>query len=253
MIAPSRREVLFGGLLTVFYTAGCPGACFAQTQTLTGCAVPHDQVQDFFSRTTSVQSFQSGGEAIEPRSGNPQLDRALAQSLGMLSRMFEVLPGFAYYRETEGPNARATSQVLLERTDGTVLFGLQFLQMLLSRPAHGDASVVAVCAHEFGHIVSYKRGLIGQLSPNPAQPFRAEQFADFMAGYFGGRRKLERPDFPAVVFATTQRDFGGQTRGSHGTSQERGSAVEAGFLSAYQQRHDINAAVQAGFQYAMSR
>jgi len=167
--------------------------------------------------------------------------------------MFDVLPGFAYYNDAGQPNARATSQPLLDRTDGTVLFGLSLLSSLLARPQHGDASVVAVCAHEFGHIVSYKNGLISRLAPNPMQPFRAEQYADYIAGFFAGKRKRERPSFPAVAFATTQRSFGGPVRGSHGTGVERGQAVEQGFLDAYTKNLTPAEGMRAGFDFAMSR
>ena len=183
-----------------------------------------------------MRSFYSGAEQIEPRSGNSNLDRALAQSLGMLSRTFDVLPGFAYYHDDDSPNARAMTDALLNRTDGTVIFGLNMLRLLLQRPQNPDACVVAVCAHEYGHIISYKNGMINQLDPTRSQPFRAEQFADYIAGFFAGTRKRQRPSFPAVAFATTQRSFGGMTRGSHGTGAERGEAVQRGFLDAFQRR-----------------
>ncbi|RXT57166.1 hypothetical protein B6S44_01615 [Bosea sp. Tri-44] len=189
---------------------------------------------------------------IEARSGNPELDRALAQTLGRLSQLFDVLPAFAYYQDGSQPNALATPEPRLQRADGTVLFGLNMLQQLLTRPEHPDASVVAVCAHEFGHIVSYKTGLIDRLMQDN-NPFRAEQFADYMAGYYAGFKKLERNDFPAVAFATTQRSFGGVTRGTHGTSEERGSAVIEGFKSIYERKLSAPDAIDAAFQFSMSR
>ncbi|PZP69449.1 metalloprotease [Methylorubrum populi] len=197
--------------------------------------------------------FENGSEQIEPRSGNAQLDRALAQTLAKLSKTFDVLPGFAYYRDNGRPNALATPEVRLQRTDGTVLFGLEMLQMLLQRPEHPDASIVAVCAHEFGHIVGYKTRLIEKLAPNRRDPFRAEQHADYIAGFFAGMRKLERSDFPAIVFATTQQSFGGTLRGSHGTGQERGEAVLEGFKAAYERKVTPAEGIQLGFQYAMTR
>ncbi len=243
-----RRQILFGGLLTLGF-AHCATCASAQDGQGEGCTLRSEQVDDYFSRTGQASAFQSGSEPIEPRSGNAQLDRALAQSLAMLSRTFNVLPGFAYYRDDDGANAKATSAVLLERTDGTVLFGLNLLRQLLSRPEHPDASIVAVCAHEFGHIVAFRNNLQQSLTQGQG-PFRGEQFADWLAGYFAGRRKRERPSFPAVVFATTQQSFGGPVRGSHGTGPERGRAVEAGFAAAYYQRLDADAAIDAAYAYA---
>lgn len=246
----ARREMMFGGLLTVFYgTCGhCPA--LAQDDKGSGCHIPSDQFPDYVSRIVRVGSSYAAQEEISPRSGNAALDRALVRSLARLTRMFDVLPGFAYYREAGRPNAQATTEVLLQRTDGTVLFGLGLLQMLLQRPSHPDASIVAVCAHEYGHIVSYKNGLIRRLDPTGTQPFRAEQYADYIAGFFAGARKLERPDYPAVVFATTQRSFGG---GSHGTGVQRGEAVQQGFLDAYQRRLSARQGIQRGYEFAMGR
>lgn len=245
----TRREVVAGGLLTIVFGLSCASTAHAQDEG-TGCWIPSADVNSYFDKTTNVQLFESGSEQMEPRSGNRQLDRALAQSLATISREFGVLPAFSYYDDAGSPNARATPDRLLSRADGTVLFGLGFLKMLLARPARPDASIVAVCAHEFGHIVSYKNGMIRQLSPNRGEPFRAEQFADYMAGYFAGRRKLEHPDFPAAVFASTQNSFGG---GDHGSPQQRGAAVQAGFLAAYQKRLQGSDAIQAGFNYSMAQ
>jgi hypothetical protein len=197
-----------------------------------------------------MYTYQMGSEPIEPRSGNSSLDRALAQSLATISREFGVLPGFAYYTEQSHMNALAMSEKRLDHADGTVLFGLKLLRYLLGRE-RPDAAIIAVCAHEFGHILSYKNGMIRQLDPSGGrQPFRAEQFADFMAGYFAGRRKLVHSDFPAAVFAVTQNSFGG---GSHGTPQQRGLAVQEGFLTAYQKRLEGSLAVQAGFNFAIAQ
>ncbi len=250
----TRRETLLGGLLSVVWLGGtCNCHANVHNRRSFGCYVPRDEAPTFFAETDTAQRFQFGTEEIEPRSGNRQLDYALAQTLAKLSQVFDVLPGFAYYRDHNSPNALATPEQLLDRTDGTVLFGLQMLQQLLRRPEHPDASIVAVCAHEFGHIVGFKTGLIERLAPNRSNPFRAEQHADYLAGYFSGLRRLDRNDYPAVVFAQTQESFGGPTRGSHGTGAERAEAVVEGFKAAYERRVSVSDAVQQGFQFAMAR
>ncbi len=219
----------------------------------TGCYVASDDAQSFFDLTNHAGKFQFGTEQIEPRSGNPQLDYALAQTLARLAKTFNVLPGFAYYRDSNSPNALATPRPLLQRTDGTVLFGLSMLKLLLQRQVHPDAAVVAVCAHEFGHIVGYKTGLIRKLVPDIRQPYRAEQHADYLAGYFSGLRRRENPNYPAVVFAQTQESFGGSTRGTHGTRAERAEAVVEGFKGAFEQGLDVSAGIEQGFRFAMRR
>lgn len=250
-----RREVVLGGLLTILSQGIGVCHCHANVsgERETGCYVPSNEAPDFFRLTNAAQTFSFGTEQIEPRSGNHALDRALAQTLAKLSRTYDVLPGFAYYRDDNRPNALATPQPLLQRTDGTVLFGLSMLQELLRNPDHPDASIVAVCAHEFGHIVGYKTGLIRHLAPQRNNPFRAEQHADYLAGFFAGLRKRERASFPAVVFANTQRSFGGVTRGTHGTGEERAEAVIEGFKAAFERGISASEGIQQGFQFAMAR
>jgi hypothetical protein len=243
----SRRQVIAGVSLLIC-TIPC-GHSHAQGSDNGGCWVPNDKAESFFSRTTSARVFSNGHEDMEPRSGNPTLDRALAQGLATISRTFGVLPGFAYYQEERDVNAKATSEPLLNQTDGTVMFGLSLLRLLLTKD-RPDASVLAVCAHEFGHIVSFKNGMISSLAPQRNAPFRAEQFADYMAGYYAGTRKLLNSSYPAVVFATTQNFFGG---GDHGSGTQRGEAVEQGFLAAYQRRLNSEAGIQAAYDFAMQR
>ena len=243
----AERRTVLGGLLTVLGSTCC--ARHAAATTGTGCWIPEGQAQQYFNRVQGQTTmFETGEEHLEPRSGNRDLDRALAQALARMSNLFGVLPGFCYYQDGSRPNALATRDRLLDRTDGTVMFGLSFLRELLRKPDRPDASIVAVCAHEYGHIVSYKYGQIDQLRTGGT--FRVEQFADYFAGYYAGNRKLEHPDFPAVVFATTQRAFGG---GDHGTGEQRGEAVQAGFLAAYQQRLSPEQARDAGLAFCMSR
>jgi hypothetical protein len=189
-----------------------------------------------------------------PHSASEMLDYAFAQALAEIGARFEVRPDFSYVYEIgdEGINAFATDHVLTQGRDGTVLFGLKMLGHLLGQPQHGDVAVMAVAAHEFGHIVAMKRGLNAQLEPDETQPFRAEQFADFMSGAFAGFRHRDEPNFPAVVFATTMRGLGGLSRQTHGTSEERGRAVLAGYRASSEASHALDDVVDAGFHYALS-
>jgi hypothetical protein len=252
MIGVSRRDIILESLLMVA-VAVRPSHGFVNHGTRDGCCVRPETASLLFKRTGKVGLYQRGTEDIEPRSGKPELDRALAQSLSKLSRTWDVLPGFGYYREPESNNAKATDKVLLERSDGTVLFGLGLLEELLKLPEHRDAAIVAVCAHEFAHIVQYKTGLIKKLAPDLDKPFRAEQHADYLAGFYAGLRRLQHRDYPAVAFAMTQRRFGGAERGSHGTVAERGEAVQEGFNAAFERGLSAQDGIVEGFNFAMSR
>lgn len=247
-----RRQLVFGGLLTVLYGGCCSQHAEAQQISTSpgGCWQVGSAATAALRKATQANTFASGSERMEPRSGNSSLDRALARSLANISRTFDVLPGFSYYDDSGSPNALATPEILLGNTDGTVLFGLSMLQAVLRRPTNPDASIVAICAHEFGHILSYKNGMIQQLNPPGDGPFRGEQFADYMAGYYAGSRKLVNPSYPAVAFAVTQRDFGG---GDHGSGQQRGDAVQKGFVDAFQRKLTAAQAAQEAFSYSMSQ
>jgi hypothetical protein len=243
----SRRHVLCGGLLTVI-GGTCGGLCHAQSVS-EGCGIPPDQTDDFFARATRAPEMSAtGGYRLEPRSGDSALDYAFAQALGAMSATFGVVPGFTYYDDHDGPNAKATSEVMLDHSDGTVLFGLRFLRMLLDRPEHREAGVVAFAAHEFGHIVSYRHGLIQPLIQSRGT-FGGEQYADYMSGYFAGRRRLENPSYPAVAFAVTIGDYAG---GPHGDRRLRAGAIQEGFVDAHERRLPMSEAIQAGYRFAMS-
>lgn len=213
---------------------------------MSGCWIPNTSAVSF------MDQHENGADLIHElveRSGIEGLESALVLTLDHLREMFGILPGFSFYRERGSPNAKAMSIDLLgNRSDGTVLFGLQLLRSLLDLPRDGDAAIVSVCAHEFAHILSYSNGMYDTLRPPEASAFRSEQFADFMSGYYAGRRKLADDDFPAVVFASAVSRYGG---GDHGTSQQRSLAVEEGFLAAYVRKLEPASASRHALSFSM--
>jgi hypothetical protein len=185
-------------------------------------------------------------------SGNNDFDRALAVSLKMISETFSVLPGFAF-SERVIRNAFASPRKDLGRNDGSVVFGNSLYREIMNSKEHPEVGILTVCAHESGHIAQFKYGIDTRLVQCPdCRVKRLELHADFLAGYFAGRRKLERSDFPAAVFAKTQDNFGDDHYGSpthHGTQRERGEAVVAGFSSAFRDRQDFPTALEVGLNY----
>jgi hypothetical protein len=74
-----------------------------------------------------------------------------------------------------------------------------------------------------------------------------------MAGAFAGTRRQDDGNFQAQYFAITASDQAdGQIRGTHGTKQERGRAVSAGFEAVDMRKMTVVQAIQAGYEYAMS-
>jgi hypothetical protein len=182
-------------------------------------------------------------------SGDPTFDRALAVTLQKISDTFSVLPGFGF-SERWGRNAFSFRSTPLSRDDGTVIFGNTLYREIMTRREHPEVGIVAICAHEFGHIAQYKHGIDNVLIVNQRVK-RLELHADFMAGYFAAVRKLEMPEFPAAIFAITafgsgDNDFGAPQH--HGTSTERGGAVVAGFQAGLAQEN-FTTALQTGVRY----
>ena len=253
----TRREIALGGLLTIGWLAmpcGCPAHAAAGKRF--GCELPEDD--EIGRKLTEVQEPLTRGSGAPPKfveSGDRDLDYAMAQTLSMLTDTWNVLPGFAYFDDAAAPNAFATPARWLSRPDGSVIFGRTLLARMLKAREQPDVAVAAVVAHEFGHIAQFKNNLKRVLLNGEETVKRLELHADFLAGYFAGRRKLDRPDFPAAVFATTQHsagDFRTERINHHGTPDERAGAIVKGFETAFRDRHSPGEALQIGVKYAQT-
>jgi predicted metalloprotease len=135
-----------------------------------------------------------------------------------------------------------------------VLFGLRLLRKLMASPINPEVGVAAVCAHEYGHILQFKLGILDKLRRNHPTVKRVELHADFMSGYFAGLRRKERPQFPAQVVTTTIGALGDTLRSAsdhHGTPAERRSAVVAGYKAAFEDHCTCAEAVQVGMNYVV--
>src|SRR5438477_4667496 len=198
----SRRSALISGL-ALLACAATPCRCFARTARASfGCTLTDDEAEALLPAWSGTPPAEDSGVRFVS-SGNRDLDYALAQTLSRLTDIFGVLPGFAYFDDFAGPNAFATQRQYLSRSDGTVLFGRRMLDKCLAVREAPDAVISGICAHEFGHIVQFKLGLIQRLTAGQTTAKRKELNADFFAGYFAGVRKLQSPDFPAAAYATS--------------------------------------------------
>ena len=249
-----RREVVLGGaLLLLWGSSTCPAqAQPRQRLGYSGCILTDAELSSYYDAATEMRMYTTGQEPIIRQSGDPTFDYALAQTLARLTATLQVLPGFAYYDDHDGMNAFASSAVRMHKADGTVLFGGRLLKRLMSGNDHPDVAVTAICAHEYGHILQFKRGLIPRLRAGQSTVKRAELHADFLAGYYAGRRKLEKRDYPAAVFAATQHAFGDNQvnhPSHHGTPTERAAAIVEGFKAGYEQGRPLDDAIAAGMTY----
>lgn len=181
-----------------------------------------------------ISTFTSSSPLL-PSSGDADFDRALGRQLVRLANAFSVRPGFAYVDDKAGLNALASSETRLHSTQGTVMFGLRFMRSLLKEGVGGDIAVLGVCAHEFAHIHQFYSDDYSQLSAQHDTAKLVELHADYLAGYFLGTVKTQRPAISLQRFADflyragtydfTDPEF-------HGTPKERVQAAEQGLRAA---------------------
>jgi hypothetical protein len=238
----ARRGVILGGLLTLAGGCGC-----ALASEHTGCVLAGDQAARFLARD-AAECAPARSERLISHSLDREFDYALAQTLSGLTDAFHVLPGFAYYDDRAAENAYATTARRMGHADGTVLFGRRFLHTLLSQPADADVAVAAICAHEFGHIAQFKYGLVDALLSGARTVKRAELHADFLAGYYAGLRRLQKPDYPVARFAAGLSNLKSSKTAApaHGNARERASAIALGFQTSYRDRRSFAEAAQIG-------
>jgi hypothetical protein len=242
----TRRSLLCGGTASVTLYSAC-----ASCQTsFVGCSITGDQANALLDSERVWASYNS----VTTGSGNHDFDLALVRTLRFLSDRFFVLPGFAFFDESGSANAYASRSRQMGQSDGDVLFGRKLFREIMSRSEHPEIGIVAVCAHEFGHIAQYKYDIYSRLVGADGHVKRLELHADFLSGYFAGLRKRERPDFPAATFALTQFGYGDYSNDSrhHGNPEERGAAVVAGYKAGYEERLKFGYALEKGVRYVLS-
>src|SRR5262249_43081066 len=200
-------------------------------------------------------------DRIRYSSGNDPVDRFCRHWHSALLNEFALRPGFGFFDDGDQPNALATPAVLIpEGVDGTVLLGIALLNHELGSPLAlpesgelvttpstrpsvvGYAKLAIILAHEFGHILQYKNGMM------PDGPWQMEPFADFLAGWALGRRwsqlsKMLPGDhgaFTYAVLAVLAEENAVQTifakgdtlfydRDHHGEPEFRAAMVRAGY------------------------
>jgi Zn-dependent protease with chaperone function len=120
-------------------------------------------------------------------SGNQKLDEAVIGELQRIITIIPVNPEFHYIDENV-PNAYAlpsSDALAMGRTHGTVLLGIKLFNSLL-KENDGAAAIAGICAHECAHIYQYFSEFYNRLSL--VNSVVVELHADFMAGYYLGKR-----------------------------------------------------------------
>lgn len=244
------RRMFLGGAFGLCACA-CSQATAKTRELYAGCTVPSKKARQILASNSSNFTYKSHIEGTTG-SGDKGFDRALAKTLVRLSDLFEVLPGFAF-QDLEEENAYATNRDKFgNRDDGTVIFSRSLFRSIMARPENPHICVAAVCAHEFAHILQFKTGVYDRLVSSDKRVKRLELHADFLAGYFAGKRKKENGNFPAAAFASMQFSIGDNGFGDighHGTNVERGRAVVQGFNSGFHNSENLSTAIETGVRY----
>ena len=149
----TRREAL--AALTGGATAILTGAeATAQVAEPEGCLIKAEHLAALGWNRASFARHRPG-DPLRTGTGDRALDRALGHALTKISKMFGQNPAFGFFDDSSRPNAYAYSGTIVQGTRGTVGFGRTLFRRLLGGFNDGGVSVMAVIAHEFGHIAQF--------------------------------------------------------------------------------------------------
>lgn len=194
-----------------------------------GCCLKHGEAD-------SISTF--GYEELESPFGHSLLElsesqkRYFGRALARIANIFEVQPSFAFYDDSNGPNAMASPDMRLPGTWGSVIFGKTLFNQQFEKHDDGGVSIIAICAHEFGHILQYKTGYIGRMQAGLRTVKYVELQADYLAGVYLGKKKYDNPHLSVHGVRRTFELIGDtnvNNRGHHGTPKERVHAIEGGY------------------------
>lgn len=191
---------------------------------------PHGGLEDTAIVGCSLSGAQEGNlrGRLRPSCGNPFVDRSFGGAYPVLNNTFAVTPGFAFFDDSDSPNAFATPDQLTGQGMGTVVFGTRLLgNEISSAPATWGSALTLILAHEWAHILQYRLGFQGDT------PHR-EQHADCMGGWFLGLFSrstngmgVDITTAARSIFSKGDLAFNDPTH--HGTPDERLFAVLDGY------------------------
>lgn len=181
---------------------------------------------------------------LSPGSNMPQLDQLIYLEANFMAADFGVRPAFFFYNDNKAKNAFATTEVFDPKfIDGSVVFGASLLEDEIRSNPPG-IGVVAIMAHEWGHIRQFREGI-------RSSGRGLELHADLLAGWYVGLKNARRPNDPLVHPAGAWRsvfskgDYQFNSPSHHGTPSERGNAFVKGFQMAAS-RTDLNSTFNFG-------
>lgn len=247
------RRAFLGGLAAAAFAPSVLRSRPASAVSLRpcGCCLRGGTVGALTSRPPGMVAPSSQTIELTLSSGDAVTDQFLGAALLGLAETFKVHPGFGFYDNSRSPNALAAPDAVMPGTFGTVIMGKR---LFIEEMANNDAgmTVIAICAHEFGHIHQFQHGYHEQLAQLDSTARPIELHADFLAGVFLATRKKEHPDLDLFAVGETFNRLGDtdfRNPQHHGTAQERTAAITAGFERGRGGVDDIDKIALAGVEY----
>jgi hypothetical protein len=263
----SRRSFLKGGACAICAALGegSHTEAIAKARAFNGCMI---SAETFAEYKLQQQPASSPYESLFARdkylhtTGDPLIDRDLDHAMAIVADLMGIKPAFGFYNptgvfdpsdaDTWRMNAWATQEdSAIAGTHGTVCFSKDLFRTEFYEIDRTGTTIIAIIAHEFGHIVQGNRGYLGRISRG--FPLGSEINADFLAGYFLGTRKAHNPSLSfekaGEMFIRFGRQVDGNPLRTHGDSKERIAAAEAGFRAALVRKKSFDEAVAEGLEY----
>lgn len=148
-----------------------------------------------------------------------------------LARRSGVEPQVGFYDDGNKPNAFAVDASFIDdkcSLDGTILFGSGLFHSEIKEFTLWQSSVTLIHAHEYGHILQFKRKMASQIT------VQRELHADFLGGWFCGQMSID-PKSSGIDSMTAAKSI--YNKGTyafndpnfHGTPEQRMQWVLSGY------------------------
>lgn len=203
--------------------------------------------QQVISRGIARQTFfQTTGDEV--------FDRQLGQAIIRLASFFGEQPAFGIVDGGEHDNAFALPREGGNSEFGTVGIGRTLLNRLKDEDASG-VSILALVAHEFGHVAQFRRDAIAVLNEGEDTVRKSELHADYLTGCYLGWLKRNEPRVRVISAGRFMESIGDKavtSKNHHGTPDERLRATEAGFASAYEDDQSFDAYFDDGKSFILT-
>jgi len=164
-------------------------------------------------------------------SGDRRFDQSLGETLSHIASTLGAFPYFSFYDDRQVhedlKGGAFASRLALKGGEGTVVYSLSLVERA-RRQQGADDAMIAICAHEFGHVLGFKLGLDEALHRFSLPQSAFELHADYLAGYYVQRYLALRQGGISGI-AGVWSGLGGLRNGSHGSARHRRDSFTHGY------------------------